>query len=307
MVNYFILGNGRPLQITEPAPDVFWVDLINPTEEERQRVEQYFAIELFTRQESEEIENSSRYVETEEEIGVNMNFLFQTGDSFRNSPVSFILKNKVLFTQRSMEFHTFTKVWQKLHVLRPRDGGDVFLAILATRIDFDADFIERITAKINTISNHLVTGQRTGRDMLLKIANLQTTTIAIRENIIEMQRILSSLFKSRLVPKSEENGIPIMIKDVDSLLDHASFNFERLEFLQNTFLGLVSIEQNNTIKIFTVVTVMFMPPTLIGSIYGMNFEAMPELHLSFGYPMAISLMLLSSCLTLLVFRLKKWL
>jgi magnesium transporter len=307
MVNYFILENGRPLQITEPAPDVFWVDLINQTEEERRRVEEYFAVELFTRQESEEIESSSRYVETEEEIGVNMNFLFQTGDSFRNSPVSFIFKNKVLFTQRSMEFHTFTKVWQRLRVLHPSDGGDVFLAIMATRIDFDADFIEQITAKINIISSHLVTGRRTGRDMLLKIANLQTTTIAIRENIIEMQRILSSLFKSRLVPKSEENGIPIMIKDVDSLLEHASFNFERLEFLQNTFVGLVSIEQNNAIKIFTVVALMFMPPTLIGAIYGMNFQFMPELHLHFGYPMALCMMLLSSCLTLLVFRLKKWL
>ena len=307
MVNYFILENGRPLQITEPAPDVFWVDLLNPTEEEQRRVERYFSVELFTRQESEEIESSSRYVETEEEIGVNMNFLFQTGDSFRNSPVSFILKHGVLFTNRSMEFHTFTKVLQRLRVLRPHDGSDIFLAILATRIDFDADFIEHITAKINMISNHLVAGRDTSRDLLLKITALQSTTIAIRENIIEKQRILSSLLRSRIVSKNEEAGIPIMIKDVDSLLDHASFNFERLEFLQNTFVGLVSIEQNNTIKIFTVVTVMLMPPTLIGSIYGMNFETMPELHLSFGYPMALFLMLLSSSLTLLIFRLKKWL
>jgi len=308
MINYYVLENGRALQIDEPLADVFWVDLVNPTEEERRRVERYFAVELFTRQESEEIESSSRYVETEEEIGVNMDFLFQNDDIFANSPVSFILKNKVLFTQRAMEFHTFTDVSRRLRALHPKDGGDVFLAILATRIDFDADSIEYSTAKINAISNRLATaGHDIDRDLLLQISALQATTIAIRKNIIEKRRILSSLLRSRLMPKNDENNITIMIKDADSLLDHASFNFERLEFLQNTFLGLVGIDQSRVIKIFTVVTVMFMPPTLIGAIYGMNFDLLPELHLRFGYPLALLMMAASSGLTLLIFRLKKWL
>jgi len=308
MINYYVLQNGCVLQMAEPDADVFWVDLLNPTEEERRRVEGRFSVELFTRQESEEIESSSRYVETEEEIGVNMDFLFQNGDIFSNSPVSFILKNKVLFTQRSMEFRTFTDVTQKLRALHPKDSYDVFLAILATRIDFDADSIEYITAKINAISNHLATiGRDSQRDMLLQISALQTTTIAIRKNIIEKQRVFSSLLRSQLIPKNDENNITIMIKDVDSLLDHASFNFERLEFLQNTFIGLVGIEQNRTIKIFTVVTVMFMPPTLIGAIYGMNFDLLPELHLRFGYPLALLMMAVSSGLTLFIFHLKKWL
>src|SRR5690606_23985520 len=98
-----------------------------------------------------------------------------------------------------------------------------------------------------------------------------------------------------------------MIKDVGSLLDHTSFNFERLEFLQNTFLGLVDMEQNRVIKIFTVVTVIFMPPTLIASLYGMNFQFMPELNYSWGYPFAVALMILSSVLTLLFFKRKNWL
>ena len=99
----------------------------------------------------------------------------------------------------------------------------------------------------------------------------------------------------------------IMIKDVGSLLDHTSFNFERLEFLQNSFLGLVDIEQNRIIKIFTVVTVIFMPPTVIASAYGMNFKHMPEIDKVWGYPFALIMMLLSSVLTLLFFRRKKWL
>ena len=115
------------------------------------------------------------------------------------------------------------------------------------------------------------------------------------------------MLKSKLFPKEDYENMRIMIKDVGSLLDHTSFNFERLEFLQNTFLGLVDMEQNRIIKIFTVVTVIFMPPTLIASAYGMNFKFMPELDQVWGYPFAILLMALSSVFTLLFFRRKKWL
>ena len=142
---------------------------------------------------------------------------------------------------------------------------------------------------------------------MLKITALQESTITIRENIVEKQRILSSMLKSKMFPKEDYENMRIMIKDVGSLLDHTSFNFERLEFLQNTFLGLVDMEQNRVIKIFTVVTVIFMPPTLIASLYGMNFKFMPELDKIWGYPFAVLLMILSSAVTLLFFRRKKWL
>ena len=141
----------------------------------------------------------------------------------------------------------------------------------------------------------------------MKIATLQESTISIRENIVEKQRILSSIIKSKMFPKEDLEKMRVMLQDVGSLLDHTAFNFERLEFLQNTFLGLVDMEQNRIIKIFTVVTVIFMPPTLIASMYGMNFEFMPELDERWGYPFAILLMITSSALTLLFFKRKKWL
>jgi magnesium transporter len=119
--------------------------------------------------------------------------------------------------------------------------------------------------------------------------------------------MLSALLKSKFFPKDNYETIRMMLKDVGSLLYHTSFNFERLEFLQNTFLGLADIEQNRIIKIFTVVTVVFMPPTLIASMYGMNFRFMPELGQKWGYPFAILLMLLSSIGTLLFFKRKNWL
>lgn len=310
MVNYFYLDRTLVRMESGENPDVkdvFWVDLISPTTEEKRQVEHDFSVELFTKQESEEIESSSKYVETEDEIGINLNFLVPEEGTFSNEPVSFIIKDKILFTQRNLDFRTFSETYRKLRTFKPIDGDDIFLTILETRIDYDADLIESITDQISYITRAMVRDKEPDRQILLDITTLQETTIAIRENIVEKQRILSSLLKSKMFPKEDYEKMRIMIKDVGSLLDHTSFNFERLEFLQNSFLGLVDMEQNRVIKIFTVVTVIFMPPTLIASAYGMNFHAMPELEWGWGYPFALLLMLCSSAFTLLFFRRKKWL
>ena len=310
MVKYFFLDN-KMIKMesgsSNDRPNIFWIDLVNPSQEEIQQVEQDFHVELFTKQESEEIESSSKYVETEDEIGINLNFLIPENTTFSNEPVSFIIKDNILITQRSHEFRSFSETYRKLRAIKPMDGEDIFLAILETRIDNDADLIEHVTAQISAISRQMSVDKDPNRDLLLQITALQETTIAIRENIVEKQRIISSMLKSKMFPKEGYENMRIMIKDVGSLLDHTSFNFERLEFLQDTFLGLVNMEQNRVIKIFTVVTVIFMPPTLIASAYGMNFKFMPELNYAWGYPFALLLMLLSSVMTLLFFRRKKWL
>lgn len=284
-----------------------WVDLLDPTNEEKREIERLFETELFTQQESEEIESSSRYAESEEEIRINLDFLRYEEGNYINEPVSFILKNRVLITQRELNYKTFTDTFRKLRTVKHGQGNDVFLTILEIRIDFDADLIENITDQISAISADLVKENDLSRDLLLKITSLQESSIAIRENTVEKQRILSAILKSRFFPKENYETLRVMIKDVGSLLDYTSFNFERLEFLQNTFLGLVDMEQNRVIKIFTVVTVVFMPPTLIASMYGMNFQFMPELDEKWGYPFAMLLMVLSSAATLLFFKRKKWL
>lgn len=129
----------------------------------------------------------------------------------------------------------------------------------------------------------------------------------MRENIIDKQRLVSSLMKSSLFPEDYMNILRIMMKDIGSLIEHNKFAFERLEYLQDTFMGLINIEQNRIIKIFTVATVAFMPPTLIASIYGMNFRSMPELDWDLGYLLAIILMVLSSVVTLIYFKKRNWL
>ena len=310
MINYFYLENN----VIETKSDaqflqkgIIWVDLINPSDTEKDQVEKVFGLELFTKQEREEIESSSKYVETVEEIGINLNFIILQDGEYVSEPISFILRDKLLITQREKTYRTFEETYKKLRISKPEDGDDIFLSLLETRIDFDADLIESITDGISKISKELIRDEDLDKDLLLTITSFQETTIMIRENIVEKQRVLSSLMKSKIFPKEDYEKMRIMLKDVSSLLDHSSFNFERLEFLQNTFLGLLDMEQNRVIKIFTVVTVIFMPPTLIASMYGMNFQFMPELAHKWGYPFALVLMVLSSAFTLLFFKKKKWL
>ncbi len=140
---------------------------------------------------------------------------------------------------------------------------------------------------------------------LLKINEYQESTMFLRESFIDKQRVISSLIKSNAFISTPR--LKVLIKDINSMLEFSSFIFKRLEYLQNTLMGLITIEQNKAIKIFTIVSVVFMPPTLIASIYGMNFKSMPELSWSFGYPMAIFFIISSSLLTLFIFIRKKWL
>lgn len=310
MINYFSLTNDNVRQekgTNFSKENIIWVDLINPTEEEKQHVEKTFSIDLFTKQESEEIETSSKYIETKDEIGINLNFIRTDNGIYYNEPVSFIIKDKILISQREYNFRAFDDMYKRLELNHIHDGDDIYLQILDIGIDYDADLIEAIIDKISLISKELVKDKGIKKELLLKITSLQETTIMIRENIVEKQRVLSAMLKSKIFPKEDYETMRIMLKDVSSLLEHSRFNFERLEFLQNTFLGLVDMEQNRIIKLFTVVTVIFMPPTLIASIYGMNFKFMPELEWTVGYPFAGLLMILSSAITLLYFKHKKWL
>ncbi len=296
------------LQQTDPQ-QVVWVDLFNPDEAEKTFVEQQFEVELFTRQEAEEIESSSRYFENEQEINANLNYIYHKGENYSTDPVSFILKNNRLITQRNIPLRSFDEVQRLIRYSRRSglNGYNVFLYLFETRIDIEADFLEVLSKRIYNAGKNLALDRELEEKVLIDIYNFQEQTILFRETTSELKRLFSSILRSEFYPKDEYEKIRVLIKDADSLLGHTSFNFERLEYLQNTFMGLIDIEQNKIIKIFTVMTVVFMPPTLIASMYGMNFHMMPELDWSFGYPFAIILMVLSSLITLYFFKRKNWL
>jgi magnesium Mg(2+) and cobalt Co(2+) transport protein (corA) len=287
-----------------PEEQILWIDLNDVDEEIESKLEDFLKIYIQEEEEMIEIETSSRYIETRDTLVVNANFLLGTYDK---NPVSFILKNNILISVRNEDLSSFTETVKKIFA-NPHNyptGYHVFMTIFETRIEFDADMIENITQGITNMSNSI---QDANEDALIEIKNLQEKTMMFRENIIDKQRAVSNMIRSNLVPDDLRSRLTILIKDINSLLEHIRFSFDRLDYLQDTFLGLLNIEQNKIIKIFTIISVIFMPPTLIASIYGMNFPGMPEIEWGWkGYVFSLSLMILSSMVILIFFKRKKYL
>jgi magnesium transporter len=286
--------------------DIVWIDLNDPLGKEKRAIEAFLNTELQTRAQAEEIESSSRYSENDDIVYGNTNFLLSQGDGYIEEPVSFTVCGGILITSRNTDLRTLTEVGRKIMSSHNSyvTGYHLLISILENRIDLDADMIEGIAKEITQLTRKVVIDQ-VKKETLLYLSQLQENIMIIRENIIDKQRTLSSILKSNLFPSDTQSKVMVMISDVNSLLNHADFGFERLEYLQNTVLGLINVEQNKIIKIFTITSVVFMPPTLIASIYGMNFDIMPETHWKFGYLFSIVLMILSAGITLYIFKRKK--
>lgn len=286
-----------------PMTSFLWIDLNDVAEEVEEELEDFLKIYIQEEEEIEEIEISSRYIETSDTLVANSNFLLET---FEKEPVSFILKNNILVSVRSCELRSFNETVKRIFAnpVSYPTGYHVFVALLETRVERDADIIEELTVEITRLSKGIAD---VDEDILLEIKTMFDRNMSIRENIIDKQRVVSNMLKSEIFPNELKPKLSIIVKDINSLIEHTKFGFERLEYLQDTFLGLVNIEQNKIIKIFTVVSVIFMPPTLIASMYGMNFKHMPELDWKLGYPLSIIMMISTCGFILYYFRKKKWL
>jgi len=286
--------------------DVIWIDLIDVSDAVETELEQFLKIYIQEDEEIEEIEMSSRYIQTEDSIVANSNFL---QDNFQMQPVSFILKNGILVSVRDVELRSFNETVKKIYAdTRSYSSGyHVLVALFETRVEYDADMIEDITDQITTLSKTLNTEDDLSQEILMRIKDLQEKVMIIRQNIIDKQRVVSNMLKSNLFPHDLLPRLTMIIKDINSLFEYTRFGFDRLDYLQDTFLGLINIQQNKIIKIFTVVSVIFMPPTLIASMYGMNFTFMPELNWKYGYPFSVALMLSFSVVVLWFFKRRKWL
>ena len=291
------------------ALQLVWLDLNNPEPYEKKRIEAKLGIGLQDLEDAEEIEFSSRYHELPNMVIINSNFLVEEEGVLFNEIVSFILKNNTLISYRNADIKPFGEAVKRFKVNASQftDGFSFLITLFEMRIDFDADTLEDLSQKITDISKLITLEENLSEDVLIDITALQESTMIIRGNIIDNQRVISALLRSDFIPDSATTKLRVLIRDIGSLLDFTNFAFERLEFLQNSFLGRVNLQQNRIVKIFTVVTVVFMPPTLIASVYGMNFRIMPELEWSVGYPFAIGLMLVSSLATLYYFKKKNWL
>ena len=249
-----------------------WIDLVDPTGDEKRAVEDFLGTEIQSRAQAEEIESSSRYFETDDAIFANTNFLTPGAEEYNMQAVSFTLVDRTLTTLREVPLRSFTELQRRLQV-NPRQypsGFTVFATILDQRVDLDADMIELLSKEISQYAKRINEEEDIDQELLIDISQLQENTMMVRENVVDKQRLISNLMRSTKVPSSLEPRLNVLLQDISSLINHTNFCFERLEYLQDTVLGLINLDQNKIMKVLAVVSLFMMPPTLIAGFYGMN-------------------------------------
>jgi magnesium transporter len=311
------------VQVTSDAAlpeSAVWFDLVNPNQGEDKIVERQVGMAIPTREEMQEIEVTSRlYVENGARY-MTATLMCQSDTAApKTTPVTFILSGHRLITVRYDEPRPFLIVGNKLaRTCSPAVTGElVLMDLLDAVIDRAADILERIGAEVDQVSHDIFEPEagpddrtRSYNEILKAIGKKGDLASKVRESLVSIGRLLLYLaneadsMRWAKEPRAQLRG---MQRDVHSLSDHAAYLSNKIQFLLDAMLGVVTIEQNNVIKIFSVAAVALMPPTLIASIYGMNFRYMPELDWRFGYPVAIALMLLAAALPYFFFKWKKWL
>lgn len=316
MIEIFYKSKGHIVSDVNPEimeslgmDDVLWIDLNSPTGEEKRAAEEFLDTTLQSRAQAEEIESSSRYSETENTIFANTNFLIPGPEEYASEPVSFILCESIMVTLRHAPLRSLTDVQRRLltNYKQFPTGYHIMVSILENRIDMDADLIELLAKEITQLSRRMDLGESMGDEFLLDVNQLQENTMVVRENGVDKQRMISSILKSDKFPRDVFAKLEVLNRDVDSLINHANFSFERLEYLQNTALGLINLEQNKLMRVFTFVSLLLMPPTLIASIYGMNIKLpmIKDGNSVWDFAVILGVMLLSVVLSVFIFRNKK--
>ena len=305
---------------TIPEPAV-WIDLVSPTMAEDKLVERLTAVAVPTREEMQEIEVTSRLYVENGAVFMTATLMCQAdSENPKTTPVTFILAGHRLITVRYDEPRPFTIVGTKLARACPTNvsGETVMLDLLDAVVDRAADILEKIGADVDQVSREIfepddssaAARSRSYQDILRAIGRKGDLTSKVRESLVSIHRVLVYLANeadNTKWAKDQRTALKGMQRDVHSLSDHSTYLSSKITFLLDALLGMVSLEQNNIIKIFSVAAVVFMPPTLIASIYGMNFKHLPELDFDYGYPMAIIMMIVAAVLPYMLFKWKKWL
>jgi magnesium transporter len=318
MLNIFYRENGKiGVSQSEKAfakialENTVWIDLVDPTGAEKRAVEAFLGTEIQSRAQAEEIESSSRYFETDDAIFANTNFLTPGAEEYMMQAVSFTLVDDTLTTLREVPLRSFTELQRRLQV-NPKQypsGFTVFATILDQRVDLDADMIELLSKEISQYAKRINEEEDIDQELLIDISQLQENTMMVRENVVDKQRLISNLMRSNKVPASLEPRLNVLLQDISSLINHTNFCFERLEYLQDTVLGLINLDQNKIMKVLAVVSVFLMPPTLIAGFYGMNVRlpmiAADEPNASFWNWIIILGIMALSCLVIWFFFKKK--
>ncbi|SDB11222.1 magnesium/cobalt transporter CorA [Belnapia rosea] len=310
-------------QATETLGRAVWIDLLTPTQEEERQVQAALRLEIPTREEMQEIESSSRLYREEDALFLTAPFLYGVeGGELGSTAITFVLGNSALVTVRyatPKAFAVFSARCQRTPVQLLTTPDGVMLHLFEQVVDRLADILERIAAEMDRASQaafrtakakvKATTKDADLKDALITLGQVGEVTTRASETLLGLSRILTFLTAEKATAVRRENQplIKTLVRDVRSLVEHANFLNSKANFLLDAVLGIINVEQNAIIKTFTVASVALMPPTLIASIYGMNFQVMPELTWKFGYPMALVVMIVSAVLPILYFKRKGWL
>ena len=287
---------------------VLWIDLLAPTSEEKQATEAFLGTEIQSRATAEEIESSSRFSEHGTAIFANTNFLSPSGDELSEDAVSFTIQGGILTTLRDIPLRSFDQLQRRIQA-RPamyENGWFIFASILDQRVDLDADIIELMSKETSQFSKRINQKEDINEDFLLDINQLQENAMLVRENIVDKQRLITNILKSDRYPERLEAKLGVLLQDISSLINHTNFNFERLEYLQETAVGLINLDQNRIMKVFTLISVLLMPATLVASFFGMNVR-LPFANLPLAWLGLLAIMVVIVIAVLVVFRKKQML
>lgn len=324
MLNVFTLANGRlsgqllqeeELDNPDALADVrpVWVDLESPSAAEKQWIADRFGVVIPDDIVDDDLEESARFYEEDNgELHIRSDFLIDDDVDPRNVRVAFILHKGLLFSVHEEDLPVF-----RLLRLRARripalieDSKDVLLKLYDADAEYSADALEGIYDALEKVSGRVLkqeVSDEAAGEVLAAVAREEDLNGRIRRNMMDTRRALSFMMRSRMLNAEQFEEARQILRDIDSLDSHTAFLFDKINFLMDATVGFININQNKIIKIFSVASVALLPPTLIASIYGMNFKAMPELDWSLGYPFALGLMLLSVAAPFLYFRRKGWL
>ena len=327
MIQAYSVENGQ-MVLRDGMPEAahlraaVWIDLSNPTPAEESAVQEALRVEVPTREEMQEIESSSRLYKEGEDLFMTANFLYgMDAGEFGSTAISFVLTNSTLITVRyatPKAFPTFAARCQKSPALLQSPDG-VMLHLFEQIVDRLADILEKIgenmdrasTKSFQAARGDMKVNKRSAalKEVLITLGQVGEVTTRASETLLGLNRIFTFVGaeKGSTIRRENQGTIKTLVRDVRSLVEHANFLNNRATFLLDAVLGIINVEQNGIIKTFTIVSVALMPPTLVASIYGMNFEVMPELKWTVGYPFALLLMAVTGVLPVLYFKRKGWL
>ena len=327
MLNIFTLANGRLFQeeiesleeLTKFQP--IWVDLESPTLEEKRWIKQHYGLSIPEDAMDDDIEESARFYEEDNgELHIRSDFLIDDDEDPRSVRVAFILnQHNANLKSRGVLFSIHDEDVPVFRLLRLRarrapglieDAKEVLLKLFDADAEYSADTLENIYDELEGVSKQVLAGDVTDTragEVLAAIARQEDLNGRIRRNVMDTRRAVSFMMRSKMLNSNQFEEARQILRDIESLDSHTAFLFDKINFLMDATVGFININQNKIIKIFSVASVALLPPTLIASVYGMNFRFMPELEWKYGYVYVLLLMVASAVGPMMYFRRRGWL